>query len=412
MVSCNNRQRGHVAAAAAAVCGPGASFRMAVEPRLVLHFDVNETIMVGDPAGGDTFEDCLNKICAKSAVVRTVPETERATSGRWTQWTWYDGTPLDPDVRAAQGLTDPPPLLEDWEFGQEPAGCSSFYKTDELKKAFAKSFTEDGSPGVIYRGIYEKMEKALRCGPEVATDRRLCHDGVHHFLLPAFFFTLTALRDAGRQFSLVIRTFGTDGPKVVEALQAFSEGAHSFAAVPEIAASLSESPQWTGSYRVQGEGSVFVLQSEGGETVSNEAAVVAALTKPATAISAVCCQDDYKWWRGHDYSPSAGKPLWVTIDETSITHPIFFDDNIHNDAVDSIVAVRVATSSPVGEESGGYAALTGEGTIAMQGLVLKRTPTWCPILDEGWFVHQIGVSEANLAAARQDGRWERFTQMR
>ena len=42
----------------------------AAPPRLVLHFDVNETIMVGDPAGGDSFEESLNKICAKSAVIR------------------------------------------------------------------------------------------------------------------------------------------------------------------------------------------------------------------------------------------------------------------------------------------------------------------------------------------------------
>ncbi len=31
--------------------------------KLVLHFDINETILVGDDAGGDTVEDCLNKVC-------------------------------------------------------------------------------------------------------------------------------------------------------------------------------------------------------------------------------------------------------------------------------------------------------------------------------------------------------------
>ncbi len=30
--------------------------------KLVLHFDINETILVGDDAGGDTVEDCLNKV--------------------------------------------------------------------------------------------------------------------------------------------------------------------------------------------------------------------------------------------------------------------------------------------------------------------------------------------------------------
>lgn len=30
--------------------------------KLVLHFDINETILIGDEAGGDTVEDCLNKV--------------------------------------------------------------------------------------------------------------------------------------------------------------------------------------------------------------------------------------------------------------------------------------------------------------------------------------------------------------
>jgi hypothetical protein len=38
-------------------------------PKLVLHFDVNETILLVDEAGGDTFEDCLNKIICKTALV-------------------------------------------------------------------------------------------------------------------------------------------------------------------------------------------------------------------------------------------------------------------------------------------------------------------------------------------------------
>jgi hypothetical protein len=81
------------------------------------------------------------------------------------------------------------------------------------------------------------------------------------------------------------------------------------------------------------------------------------------------CQDN-------NYSPGAGKPLWLTADDASI-HPIFFDDNIHNSAEDSIVAVRARQSA-----GGGYQPLSGRETIALQGLVLKRTPTFAAILDE------------------------------
>lgn len=264
--------------------------------RLVLHFDVNETIMVGDPAGGDTFEDSLNKVIAKSAVVRRMPEAN-GTESRWPTWCWHDGTPLDPEVRAAQGLAEPPPLLEDFEFSQQPAGCTSFYKVGELRQ-FAKEFTSHvNSPGVIYKGLYERLERCLRCDPKM--DNRLCHDGCHHFLLPAFFNTLTALRDAGRSYSVIIRTFGTDGSKVVSAIQAFSEGAHShYAAVPELGESIRDSPLWRGKYvqEEEADSEKFVLEADG-ESVSDELMVEETLVKPKERISACCCQDDYFWWR-------------------------------------------------------------------------------------------------------------------
>ena len=37
--------------------------------KLVLHFDVNETIMVGDPAAGIDFGASLNNIIAKAAFI-------------------------------------------------------------------------------------------------------------------------------------------------------------------------------------------------------------------------------------------------------------------------------------------------------------------------------------------------------
>ena len=39
-------------------------------PHLILHFDVNETIIVSDPAGGDTVDDCLHKAIAKTLLIR------------------------------------------------------------------------------------------------------------------------------------------------------------------------------------------------------------------------------------------------------------------------------------------------------------------------------------------------------
>merc|ERR1712070_151891 len=73
------------------------------------------------------------------------------------------------------------------------------------------------------------------------------------------------------------------------------------------------------------------------------------------------CMDHYEWWRDHGYIPSSGKPVWIVEDEAEEFHHIFFDDNIHNDPSDSIVAVRVRKQ---GSEA--FVPLTGEQTLDLQ----------------------------------------------
>lgn len=407
--------------------------------RLVLHFDVNETIMVGDPAGGVSFEQCLNKIIAKSAVVMKA-------SGEGGGFTWHDGSALALGAEPApsEGSSEPPALLPVWQL---PEGCVFFTDwslPDEIR-SFASTFTEPGSPGVIYRPLFEQLEASLRCSPETVADHRLCHDGKHHFILPAFFHTLTALRGQQREVSIVLRTFGTDAPAVGDAMAAFTEGGYLGAEPwPELAAALAEGGRWAGRYRTSDR--AFTLTDEAShaegapdlsvfgsdrkakqaaerafETMRREAAsgrdleverlVAEELSgKPGGGlISCAIIQDDYHWWCENSYLPSAGKPLHLTVSSAGVAeHPIFFDDNIHPKVDDSIVAVRVRP-----DDTQPFAPLSGEETLEMQGVVLVRTPTICPIQDEGWFLEKIARCQAKLqmmkleAAAAERPWWPR-----
>ena len=98
--------------------------------------------------------------------------------------------------------------------------------------------------------------------------------------------------------------------------------------------------------------------------------------------------DHYEWWRDHGYIPSSGKPVWIVEDEAEEFHHIFFDDNIHNDPSDSIVAVRVRKQ---GSEA--FVPLTGEQTLDLQGRYLVRVPTIEPALNQRWFLEQIARCE-------------------
>jgi hypothetical protein len=61
----------------------------------------------------------------------------------------------------------------------------------------------------------------------------------------------------------------------------------------------------------------FTLTDASGVVVSDEDTVVRLVNGDPNAPSptALSIQDDYKWWRDHDYVPSSGKPLWITEDD-------------------------------------------------------------------------------------------------
>ena len=128
------------------------------QPLLVLHFDVNETIMVGDPAGGDTFEHSLNKIVAKSAFCLSEdPDT------------WHTGETVVSGEDAV-GLPAPP-LHTEWEW---PDGCAPIYRTMTRRKSKVE-FTD--RRGVVYRPLYDSLERALRWPEGEPVAPELCHDG-------------------------------------------------------------------------------------------------------------------------------------------------------------------------------------------------------------------------------------------
>ena len=135
----------------------------------------------------------------------------------------------------------------------------------------------------------------------------------------------------------------------------------------------------------------------GGNELLSEDAMLAELQGDADALPRLSAvQDDYDWWKARGYNPSSGKPLWLTLEPDHIEwRHIFFDDNIHHDANDSIVAVRArrAAGSP-------FTPVSGEATIELHGSVLKKVPTVRPILDHAWFIDQISLCEQRFEALR------------
>ena len=99
-------------------------------PLLILHFDLNETILVTDPAGGDTLENILNKTIAKNTFIKKTPDPDLAAPVPW-----HGGSPK---------------LDTSWEY---PAGCEPLYRSGYKK--FAKKYTEPGEIGEVRSYCFE-----------------------------------------------------------------------------------------------------------------------------------------------------------------------------------------------------------------------------------------------------------------
>ena len=352
-------------------------------PHLFLHFDVNETILVGDPAGGDTVEECLDKIIAKSAFVSTTRvggegarDADRADAGdrvealrrspssgnlsadagsthRLSPTRWWNGAPLDP---ASGGDDGPPtPLYTGWTW--PPATCP-YYRTSY--RDTAKRFTRTAH-GRVYRPMYEHLRGKLGATRGNRGGAPGTTAGFEN-LLPAFwralrhYFPSDAVPNGSGadwlpsasteqlprppRVTLVLRTFGTDLPRVAKAISDFARGKHpSHPGYHNKDLILEEADLlrsgWRRSAGAESEQRgdfIYELHPAAADghsdsTISGDEAVLDYLQSKTI----VGIQDCYPFWRDHRHAPWAGKPVWARTDTAAGRrcrdhHHILLDD--------------------------------------------------------------------------------------
>ena len=320
-----------------------------------------------DPAGGDSFEVSINKAISKSALVK-----RPSTSGDG-HLRWFDGSLI--------GENSPPPLQFVFDYGKE---VEPFYRGE--RKEEGQRFTEPGMRGEGYRSVYESVERALRLTPGLEYPPELVSsDGKHHFLIPSFFHTICKLKEYGKSFSLVIRTFGSDAPDVASALNIFAKGLHPDfpMACPEL--EVTDKNMWKGRYdKNSGQ---FCLFSSVGTIKLDEGAALTTMQDSPVSV----CQDDYPHWRNNNWKPEAGKPVWFTKASSCDFQHIFFDDNVKPRPDDSIIATRIRDDA-----SEPFKTLSGSESMAYYGFLYHKAFPVKAITERDWFLERIAES-INLA---------------
>lgn len=183
---------------------PFASHPGMSQPHLVLHFDVNQTMVLNDSVKKQSVADVVNNLLAEEAWgITSRGETDEASSVWKVMGELVECLLLD---RPENTLT-----YAEWLNKQHPGKDNK-----KLREQRAGVFTEKGQPGESLREIFDLLCQ-LAMPEEDPQTRALC-------VLPAFYHFLVDLWSLNRVFSVVFRSFGEDLPNVVKDFNSFCEG--------------------------------------------------------------------------------------------------------------------------------------------------------------------------------------------
>jgi len=323
-----------------------------VLPRLVLHLDVNKTVIMADPVQKKWFERVCNDILCEK-IYGTIKKDENGRPCFECIPDGFRGSRFD--------LTeDDDNLLNYYEFVEgtfkKPSQSASYQdrKSAKAERSQAKcTFTHPGQPGEKFRHLYQAMLEKMSLGDEERKKleaagipvRGQIEGRAYRFLVPAFFDLIIGLTKKARTFTIVFRTFGTDMDNVQKELNLFCEGKHP--CYPNvcfdgsgnsqdlrlhkencgrIAYDKKPKPKLTwGTFR-KPEDEEESSDSKY-ETIEGYIEVFNSIKNKALKGLTTGISDDYFWWAENNGNSDFGKLFLVDRKDESC-HQMFFDDNI------------------------------------------------------------------------------------
>ncbi|XP_062871856.1 uncharacterized protein si:dkey-32e6.3 [Trichomycterus rosablanca] len=276
--------------------------------KLVLHIDLNNTILVSDAVTKH------GTVAALEYFLSTVT-WGRLTKGKW-EW-----------------ISESPSLLSPCE------GAVSYYS----QFGRVTGFTTTG-PGQRFRNVLDENLKLLLWPSDLPADKELSVKGedgrLYHWILPSFFHLLQDLTSQGIEFSVLFRTFGTDLPRLLNVVhRVLTQCSHPlFPALPDLKLSVNTMP---GQIRCNTKGATVTRGEERVSTVDGERSVYQYFS---SSHGLGGFQDHFNWWARNTYSIMGGKPLWIDPFDSTVQH-IFIDDNIRQNDDDTIVHPKVFLES-------------------------------------------------------------------
>eukprot|EP01080_Neovahlkampfia_damariscottae_P006115 gene6115-10122_t len=386
-------------------------------PKLILHFDVNKTLIILDPAANKSVSDMINGILSqatygkllKQPFQKNIPKDFDEDIFKW-QLVSTEPTTIKPDNFEKDNLMTYHYYLENYVY-PHPKHDKSISKNevntinkalDRKNDAAKNRFTEKGFPGEKLRKFYDELLEKL-------TLKETKNDKKYVFILPTFFKMILDLIKDKIEFSLVIRTFGIDIDEIAEELNLFCEGKH-----PNYPNVKFNGENGTKDLRLHGtktgnfyrngdledhlylvEGTIDQIEDMDHKKYSNVSAVESfyenhqnisvtsgyekIYSKILSSNETRAFRDHYHWWNSNNRSPDSGKVFIVNPEDKDVLQ-IFFDDNIIMEG-----------------ENNGIVNLRHVNGVSLDinehlGVFVHHVEALCSITDENYFYNLIQKS--------------------
>ncbi|XP_073425719.1 uncharacterized protein [Dendrobates tinctorius] len=318
--------------------------------KLILHLDLNNTILVSDAATGQGPRTALN------SYLSTVSWGRISDAGEW-QW-----------------VSDQPSVKPPCEH------AVNYYSHFGRDGSFS-----DSKIGQRFREVFIDHMKLLEWRGEA--DERFTQQGEdgkdYHWILPSFFHMLESLHQQGRQFCVILRTFGVDLSHVLQSVHAALQGKHPL--FPQLQQVQLTTDLVPGRIRCSKRD---VVLTHGADRISTRTKERNIYQYFSSMEGIGGFQDHFDWWARNNFATSGGKPFWIDPTDCTTQH-IIIDDNIRLSEHDAIVNCRVLLDKEKGKES--RMALTSE----LYDICLVQTDLLRAIAQKNYFLDCIGVCEDN-----------------
>jgi hypothetical protein len=204
------------------------------QPHLILHFDVNQTVIMVDSVINAGVELLLNALlsntCWGRIVDAPVPDGADVAESALPGWELVSSVPsVEAPEESLKTYLQYAVVCTPIPNGAE---LSAVQAAKAKRRSMIQQFTDAGSPGEpIAPQIADligkmRLPKDVVAAADPAVLEALGLSSGIHILLPSFLHALRALKKQGRSFSVCFRTFGKDLPKLAAEFNALCEGTH------------------------------------------------------------------------------------------------------------------------------------------------------------------------------------------